>query len=246
MIFSMGWREADRFAHELLAIREGQDPVLWEGDEAQVDDIAHLIAELEQGPQGREGRIADVDVRPDDAGPLRDFPEDGLARPGLHVLVGQRRLPVGPGQDALDERAGFVMARLTDRERGIHVDVRVDERRRQEAAIGLELDRLRASRGGQLPRRADGRDPVALDEDIDRIGARPQCRMNACAPDDQPHTGPTTTSLANDDGWTTARRPSTHAGSGASVGPGELGRQGPGVAWEGARTGRLEAPYWCR
>ena len=36
------------------------------------------------------------------------------------------------------------------------------------------------------------------DQDIDRIGASPECRMHACAADDQPHTGPTTTSLAND------------------------------------------------
>ena len=40
--------EAHRLAHQLLAVRERQDPVLGEGDEPEVDDVADLLAELER------------------------------------------------------------------------------------------------------------------------------------------------------------------------------------------------------
>jgi hypothetical protein len=121
--------QAHRLAHELLAIREAEDPVLREGDQAQVDDVGHLGLELEEGLERDEVRVADVDVAADEARALGDFPADRLARSGLDVLVGQRGLALGPGLDALDQRAGLVVARLADRQDRIEVDVRVDERR---------------------------------------------------------------------------------------------------------------------
>ena len=101
-----------------------------------------LVAELDEGPERDQVRVADVDVRADQAGPLGDLPEDRLAGAVLDVLVGQRRLALGPGQDALDQRAGLVVARLADGEDGVHVDVRIDERRREEPALGVELRRV--------------------------------------------------------------------------------------------------------
>ena len=73
--------QAHRLAHQLLAVGERQDAVLGEGDQAQVDQVAHLVAQLQQGAQRDEVRVAHVDVRADEAGALGHLPEDRLARP---------------------------------------------------------------------------------------------------------------------------------------------------------------------
>ena len=59
--------EAHRLAHQLLAVRERQDAVLREGDQPEVDDVADLVAQLEQGLERDEVGIAHVDVRADQA-----------------------------------------------------------------------------------------------------------------------------------------------------------------------------------
>ena len=61
--------EAHRLAHQLLAVREREDPVLREGDQPQLDDVADLLAQLEERLEGGQRRVADVDVGPDQAGP---------------------------------------------------------------------------------------------------------------------------------------------------------------------------------
>jgi hypothetical protein len=122
--------ESHRLAHQALAVGERQDPVLGEGDESEVDDVGDLVAELEERPERDEVRVAHVDVAADEPGPLSDLPEDGFAGPRLDVLVGQERLPLGPREDALDQGARFVVPRLPDRQHRVHVDMRVDERRR--------------------------------------------------------------------------------------------------------------------
>ena len=81
--------------------------------------------------------------------------QDRLAGPRLDVLVGQGGLPLGPGLDALDERPGLVVARLADGQDGVQVDVRIDERRGEEPACGVELA---AAVGGDRAGRRDGRD----------------------------------------------------------------------------------------
>jgi len=57
--------------------------------------ITQLVTELDQGSQRGQWRIADIDMRADEARPLGDLPEDRLPRAPLDVLVGQRRLPFG-------------------------------------------------------------------------------------------------------------------------------------------------------
>src|SRR5258707_3362033 len=55
------------------------------------------------------------------------------------VLLGEARLQLAPDVDALDQRAGLVPARLARRERRIEMQVAVDERRRDEARLRIEL-----------------------------------------------------------------------------------------------------------
>ncbi len=174
--------EAHRLAHQLLAVGEGEDPVLREGDQPQVDQVAHLVAQLEQGAQRHEVRIADVDVGPDQAGPLGHLPQDRLASAPLHILDGERGLALGPGQDPLDQRPGLVVARLADSEHRIEVDVRIDQRWREQRPLGIKH---RRRTGIQLPAWADGGDAAVADSDIDRFGSEPAGWMDPCVADDQ-------------------------------------------------------------
>ena len=159
-----------------------QDPVLREGDQLQLDEVADLLAQLDQGPERGQRRVADVDVGADQAGPLGDLPEDRLAGAALDVVVGQERLALGPGEDALDQRAALVVARLADGQDRVHVDVRVDERRREEPARGVELA---AAVGGDRAGGPDRRDPVALDRQVDGLDRTAERGMDARVADDQ-------------------------------------------------------------
>jgi hypothetical protein len=182
--------QAHRLAHELLAVREAQDPVLGEGDQPEVDDVADLLAQLEEGLERDEVRIADVDVAADEAGALGDLPADRLTGAILDVLVGERGLPLGPGEDPLDERAGLVVARLADGQDGIQMNVRIDERRRQQPAAGVELPVAacldRAGRG-------DRRDPIAVGQQVDEsrrlTRGRGRRRVGTRVPDEQTRGG---------------------------------------------------------
>jgi peptidoglycan/xylan/chitin deacetylase (PgdA/CDA1 family) len=176
--------EPHRLAHQLLPVGEREDAVLGEGDEAKVDDVADLLAELEEGAQGDEVRVADVDVRSDQAGALGHFPADGLQRATLDVVVGERRLALGPGEDPLDERARLVEARLADGEDGVEVDVRVDQRRREQPARGVKDGRPSRDRPTA---RADRGDPVALDEQVDGLRSQAARGMESCVADQEGH-----------------------------------------------------------
>ena len=118
-------------------------------------------------------------IRP---GSLGDLPADRLHRPRLHVLVRQRRLSVRPRQDAFDQRAGLVVPRLADGEHGVHVDMRVDEWRREEPAAGVELGPAVA---GDRTGRADSRDRVAIDAKVIEGVATGRRRMDPGVADDQ-------------------------------------------------------------
>jgi hypothetical protein len=91
--------------------------------------------------------------------------------------VGQRRLAVRPGEDPLDQRAGLVVAGLPDREDRVEVDVRIDERRGEQPAGGVELDVV-AREGGAG--RDDPGDVVALGEDVEEARRR-RCRVRRVA-----------------------------------------------------------------
>ncbi len=101
-------------AHQLPAAVEAQDALLREGDELQVDQAAYLLAQLDEGPQRAQLRIAHIDVAADMLDAAGQLPAQDLPDPRLHVLAGQAGHPLGPHRDALEQRAGHVRPRLTD------------------------------------------------------------------------------------------------------------------------------------
>ena len=101
-------------------------------------------------------------MRADEERALRDRPAHDLPRALEDVLLGEARLQLAPDVDALDQRAGLVPARLAGRERGVEMEMAVDERRRDEPRFRVEL--LRAVGGERL---ADPRPASVLGGEID-------------------------------------------------------------------------------
>src|SRR5262249_44789085 len=81
-----------------------------------------------------------------------------LARAVADLVRGQALLQLAPDVDALDQGAALVEARPARGQRGVEVQVTVDERRRHEPA--LDVDRL--------ARLAAAHEPPAVDREVDQ------------------------------------------------------------------------------
>ena len=121
--------ELERALEQLLVARVGEDAVLREGRHLDRDQVGHLVADAQQASQRRLVLRRDVGVRADVQRALRGRPADDLLRALVDVVLGQALLQLAPDVDALDQRSGLVEARLAGGERGVEVEVAVDERR---------------------------------------------------------------------------------------------------------------------
>ena len=137
--------------------RRAVEAVLREGDELQVDIGRDLLLHLEQRLDGEQPVVADVDMGADGEQAHRDRPVAIGERALLHRLVGKQRLQLAPERNAFEQRAGRVDARDAVGERGVHVEMRIDEGRRDEVAGGVDdtagLGRDRAARSPRSSRR---------------------------------------------------------------------------------------------
>ena len=122
-----------------------------------------------------KARVADVDVRADREQTPAHRPVAIGERPVDQRVDGQQRLELAPQRDAFQQRARRVDARQPVRQRRVHVEVRVDERRRHELALRVELGR--AARGGELHLRRDGGDPPVAHGDVHRRASVGQRRV---------------------------------------------------------------------
>ena len=154
--------EFHRAAHQVLPAVEGQDPLLRERHQLQVDQAADLLAQVGQGPQRAQFRVADVHVAAHVLHPAGQLPAQDLPHPGLHVLVRQLRDPLCPHRDALEQRPGHVRPRLPDGEHRVQVNVRLDQRRRDQPPAQVDDLPGRAARG----RRVAGHQPAAGDAKV--------------------------------------------------------------------------------
>jgi hypothetical protein len=134
---------------------------LREGDELQVEVGLHALLHVQQGFHGQQAGVAHVHVRADGQQAAGHGP----------VAVGQRALDDGllrelglelaPQRDAFEQRARLVHPRQAVAERGVHVEMGVDEGRRDELAGGVDL-----LRGAGRQRRLHGHDAAGLDADV--------------------------------------------------------------------------------
>ena len=149
--------EVERLREPGFADGRAQEAILGERDQLQIDLALDELAHLEQRLHRAQRRIAHVDVTADRQRATRHGPAAQLERALADLVVGQRRLELAPQLDALQQRAGAVHARPPIGQRRVHVEVRIDERRRDQAAGGIDdPPRLRDGVAG------DRDDPAAL------------------------------------------------------------------------------------
>jgi len=122
----------DRPPHLRLSAGKGVYPVLGKGDDLDVHDILHRFPDLGERADGREGRVGRVRVGPYVPHPRRNLPFYRFHRiPDDHVF-GQEFFPLAPNLDSLEKGSRFVEPRVADAEYGVEMQVRIDERRRNE------------------------------------------------------------------------------------------------------------------
>ena len=140
---------------------ERKYPVLREGDQLQVEIGLHPVAHMQQRLHREQAVVADIDMRAHREQSLGDR-EVAVAKSALdHRLLGEQGLELAPERDAFEQRAGLVEARETERERGVHVEMRIDEGRGDEVAIRVQHLPGLGVNGG-----FDARDPPVGDGDV--------------------------------------------------------------------------------
>ena len=88
--------------------------------------------------------VAYVDMRADRQQPHRDRPVAVLHRAVANGVVGEQRLELAPQFDSFKQRAGAVDPRDALGKRRVHMEVGINEGRRDETARKLQhLDRIR-------------------------------------------------------------------------------------------------------
>jgi hypothetical protein len=104
---------------------------------------------------------------------LSYFPANLFQDAPPHILAAQTRLALTPDLDALQQRSTGIVARLANGQHSIQVNMRVDKRRREQAASGVDL-----AYGGGCPKiRRDTRKTAILDREIDQSLAPMQTRV---------------------------------------------------------------------
>ncbi len=102
---------------------------------------------------------------------------DGLFRAVLDVVVGCDCLALGPALDAFEQGAAHVPARLAGCQRGVQVDVRLDERRHYQVLPGIQA--IGSAHRHPFGLGHDGGDAFAVEFDAKQAGPAAQ----ACVDD---------------------------------------------------------------
>ena len=156
----------------LLRIRRTVETVLGEGDKLQVEIGRHHFPNLKQRLNTGQPVVADIDMGANREQALADREVAIGKRPPDHRLRGEQRLQLAPQGDALQQRAALVHARQTEGQRRIHVEMAVDERRRNQTAGRIDhAAGLRRYAGFERD------DPAALAGDVDVLAPVGQGRV---------------------------------------------------------------------
>jgi hypothetical protein len=97
-----------------------------------------LTLDLEQRINRQQSIVADVDVAPDREQALRDRKVAIAQRPLDHRLVREHGFQLAPERNALKQRARAIEARQAERKRRVHVEMGIDEGRRDQIALGVD------------------------------------------------------------------------------------------------------------
>ena len=120
------------------AVRRAEEPVLRKGDELEVEVGGDGAPDLEERVDADQPRVGGVDVAADREEAHRHRPVAVGERAVADLLEGRDRAEFAPELDALEQRPGRVDPRQAVGQRCVHVEVRVDERRGDEVAGGVD------------------------------------------------------------------------------------------------------------
>ena len=113
--------------HHLGMALCGKDAFLRERNDLKVHQILHFLTHFQQGLHYGAGRLGSVGMGTQEHGTVGDFPFDDVAGIFLDGLFGQTLHALSPDVDAFNEGAAHIVARLTDAQDGIQVQMGVAE-----------------------------------------------------------------------------------------------------------------------
>jgi hypothetical protein len=122
-------------------LRNDSMPSCGNADDLQVDQVAAFLADFEHGFERGELRVGDVDVGAHVLNAVGGQRLNGFLGAGLGVFFGDGDFALAPAFDAFEQRAAHVPARLASGQRGVEVNVRLDEGRHHQIAAGVEVIR---------------------------------------------------------------------------------------------------------
>jgi hypothetical protein len=175
----------ERAGQRRLGLGAAVIAVLREGDQLQVDIGRDPFAHLEQRLGGDQARVRDIDMAADRQQALGHRQIAIAQRPFDQRLARQGRTQFAPERDAFKQRARDVHPRQTQRQGGVHVEMRIDEGRADQQASGVDhLGRLAGDRRFDRhdatgahpdiePRAPIGKRRIA-DEKIEHLGPFPE------------------------------------------------------------------------
>ncbi|MNG92065.1 hypothetical protein D3C79_509840 [compost metagenome] len=169
--------DGHRFSHQRPAVGVRLDTLLGEGDDLQVEQVAHFVTHFDHGFQRRQGGVGDIDMGTYMLDAMVHQHADGLFRAVLDVVMGGDRLALGPALDAFEQGAAHVPARLAGGQRGVQVNVRFDEGRHHQVLPGIQV--IGSARRHPFGLGHDGGDAFAAELDAEQAGLAAQ----ACVDD---------------------------------------------------------------
>jgi hypothetical protein len=129
----------DGALHQFTAVWIGLDTFLGKRDDLQIDQMASLFAHFEHRLECPKRRIGHIDVGTDMLDTVLGQHADGGMRALLGVLMGNARLALTPAFDTFEQRAAHVPLRIASGERGIQMNVRLDQRGNQQLPLRIDI-----------------------------------------------------------------------------------------------------------
>ena len=113
--------------------------VLWKCDQLKGDIGRYPLTHLNQGFGRHQARVGSIDMAADEQQALR-YGEIAVAQGTIDQrLLGQKRPQLAPERNALKQGAGHIHSRKPERQRCIHVEMRITEGRADEASGRIDL-----------------------------------------------------------------------------------------------------------
>ena len=128
----------DGFAHEVLAVRERENSLLWERNDLQCHIRFDFIAKFKQCVQRGETRVGHIHMSTDVLDSTFRHHQQCPSRAVFDILDGQGLLALRPDADAVEQRSGLIPFRIACGECRIEVHVRVYKWWNQQSALGID------------------------------------------------------------------------------------------------------------